>query len=116
MKQLTNKQLRKKRVRAKIFGVPVRPRLAVSRGLATTTVQLIDDERCVVIAAAYEHELSAEQKKKTKTERARSLGALIAQKGAAAGVKAIVFDRGGNAYHGRVRAVADGAREGGLIF
>lgn len=116
MRQLTNKQLRKKRVRAKVAGTSVRPRLAVSRGLARTTLQLIDDERGIVIAATYEHELAPADKKKTKTERAYALGLLIAQKGMAKGVTAVVFDRGGNAYHGRVRAAADGARQGGLQF
>lgn len=116
MRQSTNKQLRKNRVRAKVSGTRARPRLSVSRGLATTTLQLIDDETGVTVAAAYERELSGPEKKKTKTERAKALGLLIAKKGTTAGVTRIVFDRGGNAYHGRVRAAADGAREGGLIF
>lgn len=116
MRVFTNKQLRKKRVRAKVSGHPSRPRLSVSRGLATTTLQLIDDQRGVTIASAYERELAAVDKKKTKTERAHLLGLLIAKKAVAAGVKEAVFDRGGNAYHGRVKAAAEGAREGGLIF
>lgn len=116
MRQLTNKQLRKKRVRAKVTGSASRPRLAVSRGLATTNLQLIDDEAGKILASAYEHELPATDKKKTKTERAHALGVMIAKKGIEKGVSRVVFDRGGNAYHGRVRAAADGAREGGLTF
>ncbi|MEK7122948.1 MAG: 50S ribosomal protein L18 [Patescibacteria group bacterium] len=116
MRQITNKQLRKKRVRAKVTGSAGRPRLAVSRGLATTTLQLIDDETGKVLASAYEHELGDADKKKTKTERAHALGIMIAKKGREKNVSSVVFDRGGNAYHGRVCAAADGAREGGLIF
>jgi len=116
MKQPTNKQFRKNRVRAKISGTATRPRLSVSRGLASTTLQLIDDESGRVLAAVYERELSATEKKKTKTERAHALGLLLAKKGTAVGITAVVFDRGGNAYHGRVKAAADGAREGGFIF
>jgi len=110
------KILRKKRVRARISGTTARPRLSVFRGLKSTTLQLIDDAKGVTVASAYEKELSKEEQKKTKTERARALGLLIAKKAQAAGVTTIVFDRGGNAYYGRVSAVADAAREGGLIF
>lgn len=116
MRQLTNKQLRKKRVRAKITGTRQRPRLVHSRGLAKQSLQIIDDEHGVTLASAYEHELSAAEKKKTKTERAKGLGLLIAKKSAVLGIISVVFDRGGNAYHGRVRAAAEGAREGGLEF
>lgn len=116
MKQTTNKQSRKARIRAKISGTAARPRLSVSRGSATTLLQLIDDTFGRVLASASERELSASEKKKTKTERAYALGLLIAQKASTKGVAAVVFDRGGNAYHGRVRAAADGAREGGLKF
>ncbi|MBI4600210.1 50S ribosomal protein L18 [Candidatus Uhrbacteria bacterium] len=111
-----SKILRKKRVRARISGTGLCPRLSVARGLKSTTVQLIDDEKGTTLASAYERELSAADKKKTKTERASALGALIAKKAHEAGVSAVVFDRGGNAYHGRVRAVAQAAREGGLQF
>ena len=110
------KILRKKRVRARISGTSARPRLAVFRGLQSTNVQLIDDVKGVTLASAYERELVAEEKKKPKTERARALGVLIATKARAVGVSTVVFDRGGNAYHGRVRAVAEAAREGGLQF
>lgn len=116
MRQLTNKQLRKRRVRAKIAGIRQRPRLCISRGIAKQSLQLINDEQSVTLASAYEHELSAAEKKKTKTERAKALGLLIAKKGAALGITTVVFDRGGNAYHGRVMAAAEGAREGGLAF
>jgi large subunit ribosomal protein L18 len=111
-----SKVLRKKRVRSRISGTRLRPRLSVSRGLKTTSVQLIDDVKGVTLASAYEGELGADERKKTKTERAKGLGALIAHKASAAGITSVVFDRGGNAYHGRVRAVAEAAREGGLAF
>lgn len=116
MRSATNKQSRKARVRAKISGTAARPRLSVSRGRATTLLQLIDDSVGRVLASAAERELSASDKKKTKTQRAHALGLLIAQKASTKGVTTVVFDRGGNAYHGRVSAAAEGAREGGLIF
>lgn len=111
-----NKVLRKKRVRKKIAGTPDRVRLSVFRGLRRTYIQLIDDSHGVTVASAYERELSPEYQKGTKADRARALGILIAKKAKSVGVTAVVFDRGGNAYHGRVRAVAEGAREGGLVF
>ncbi len=111
-----SKELRKNRVRSRISGTHARPRLAVSRGLKSTTVQLIDDVKGVTLASAYERELADSEKKKTKTARATALGVLIAQKAKAVGVSAVVFDRGGNAYHGRVAAVAEAARAGGLQF
>lgn len=116
MKHPTNKQLRKARVRAKITGTRQRPRLCVSRGLAKTSLQLIDDEQGITLVSVYEHELSAAEKKKTKTERSRALGIMLAKKAVAAGVSYVVFDRGGNAYHGRVSAAAEGCREKGLLF
>ncbi len=104
------------RVRAKIQGTKESPRLAVFRGLKHCFVQLIDDEQGKTFASASEYELSGEDKKLPKTERAKKLGAMIAKKGKEQGISSVVFDRGGNAYHGRVRAVADAAREGGLVF
>lgn len=111
-----SKTLRKNRVRSRISGTHDRPRLSVFRGLKSTSLQLIDDVKGVTLASANERELSKDEQKKTKTERAAALGALIAQKGKGVGVTSIVFDRGGNAYHGRVRAVAEAARAGGLQF
>lgn len=110
------KDLRKRRIRARVSGTQGCPRLSVFRGLKTCSVQLIDDEKGFTLASATEKELSKDQIKKTKTERARILGGLIAKKAQEKGITGVVFDRGGNAYHGRVRAVAEAAREGGLQF
>ncbi len=111
-----NKQLRQNRVRAKVSGTGGRPRLSVARGTKSMCLQLIDDVKGVTIASAYERELSKEDLKKTKTERAAALGALIGKKAKERGVTSAVFDRGGNAYHGRVKAVAESAREAGLTI
>lgn len=110
----TRKTLRKKRVRAKVSGTAVRPRLSVFRGLKTCFAQLIDDEQKKTIASAAEHELSTAEKKGSKQERAKALGGLLAKKAKEKGITQTVFDRGGNKYHGRIAALADGAREGGL--
>lgn len=104
------------RVRAKIQGTAGKPRLSVFRGLKHCFVQLIDDTQGKTLASASEDVLSAADKKLPKTERARKLGTLIAKKAQEQGISSVVFDRGGNAYHGRVAAVADAAREGGLVF
>lgn len=104
------------RVRAKIQGTTEKPRLCVFRGLKRMFVQLIDDTQGKTLASASEQELSAADKKLPKTERAKKLGTLIAKKAQEKGVSSVVFDRGGNAYHGRIAAVADAAREGGLVF
>ncbi|MBI2645219.1 50S ribosomal protein L18 [Candidatus Uhrbacteria bacterium] len=104
------------RVRAKVKGTKERPRLSVFRGIKRVFVQLIDDEQGKTLCSASEHELSKADKKLSKTDRAKKLGALIAKKAQEQGISSVVFDRGGNAYHGRVRAVADVARENGLVF
>ncbi|MDO8572107.1 MAG: 50S ribosomal protein L18 [bacterium] len=108
--------LRKKRIRAKVSGTALRPRLSVFRGAKSMFVQLIDDGKSVTLASVSEKELTADQKKKPKAERAHVLGGLLAKKAKEKGIVAVVFDRGGSKYHGRVKAVADGAREGGLAF
>jgi large subunit ribosomal protein L18 len=102
------------RVRKKVSGTPVRPRLVVSRSSRHVFVQVVDDVagRTLVSASSMETDLRAlEADKKAKAHR---VGALLAERARAAGIDAVVFDRGGNRYHGRVAAVADGAREGGL--
>ncbi|MDP2656476.1 MAG: 50S ribosomal protein L18 [bacterium] len=112
-----NKRIhRKRRIRARISGTAQRPRLAVFRSLQAIYAQLIDDEKGSTMASAREKELSATDLKKTKTERATHVGMLIAKKAAEKSIKSVVFDRGGYQYHGRVAALADGAREGGLEF
>jgi large subunit ribosomal protein L18 len=99
------------RVRKRISGSAHRPRLAVFRSNRHIYVQLVDDESAATIAAASDREVQATG---TKTERAKAVGTLIARRAKEAGVEGVVFDRGGRLYHGRVAAVADGAREGGL--
>lgn len=105
-----------KRVRARIRGTKDMPRLAIRRGLKTISAQLIDDSSGTTLCAAAERELSAQQRKGKKTERAQAVGALLAKKAKEQHVVRVVFDRRGNKYHGRIQAFADAAREGGLEF
>jgi large subunit ribosomal protein L18 len=98
------------RVRKKIAGDAARPRLAVYRSNRHIYVQLIDDRRAATIAQASDREVSDEGK----TARAKAVGELIAKRAKEAGIERAVFDRGGRLYHGRVAALAEGAREGGL--
>lgn len=108
---------RHRRVRKKIHGTAERPRLAVFRSNKHLTLQLIDDEEGRTLAAASSTE--AEQRalgSGATVEAARRLGTLLAQRAKAAGITAVVFDRGGFLYHGRVAAVAEAAREAGLEF
>jgi large subunit ribosomal protein L18 len=98
------------RVRKKIRGEAERPRLAVYRSNRHIYAQLIDDREAVTLVAASD----AEVKGKNPMEKAKAVGQLIATRAKDAGVERVVFDRGGRLYHGRVAALADGAREGGL--
>jgi len=102
------------RVRKKVAGSLSRPRLVVSRSARNIFVQLVDDVAGRTIASASTMEAELRQAGGDKTAKAREVGKLIAQRAVAAGIAAAVFDRGGHAYHGRVAAVAEGAREGGL--
>jgi len=106
------------RIRQTVRGSAGRPRLAVFRSLAHIYVQVIDDERQRTLAAAssLDPEIRAEVATAKKAEAGRIVGRLIARRAKAQGVQRVVFDRGGFLYHGRVRALADGAREGGLEF
>lgn len=99
------------RVRKKVNGTPGRPRLNVYRSNKAIYCQIVDDTKGHTLAAA-----SSAGLKGNKTEQAVEVGKLIAEKAKAAGVETVVFDRGGYLYHGRVKALADGAREGGLQF
>ncbi len=108
--------LRAKRVRARITGTRDIPRLAIHRGIKTIGAQLIDDIQGATLCAVSERELSTEQKKGTKTQRAQAAGVLLAEKASKKHIVRIVFDRRSNKYHGRVKAFADAAREGGLEF
>ncbi|MHB2022957.1 MAG: 50S ribosomal protein L18 [Mycobacteriales bacterium] len=104
------------RVRKKVTGSPTRPRLVVTRSARHIYAQIVDDTvgRTLVSASTLDTQLrTAEGDKKT---RAAQVGRLLAQRAAAAGVAQVVFDRGGNRYHGRIAALADGARENGLEF
>lgn len=106
------RQARKRRIRARISGTKDRPRLSVFRSLRRIEVQLIDDAAGRTLVAADSKAAEAP----LSVEGAKKLGALIAQKAKDAGITSIVFDRGGYKYHGRVKALADAAREGGLKF
>ncbi len=109
------KERRKKRTRARLSGSLDRPRLSVFRSNSYTYVQIIDDENGKTLASASTMELK-KQTKSTGKELAEKLGELIAKKAIEKGVKKVVFDRGNYNYHGRVQAVADAARKGGLEF
>ena len=111
----TRRIRRAKRTRAKIHGTAARPRLAVSRSNRNLYLQLIDDDKGRIIVSAQDLKVSA-GKKKTKTDKAKEVGKLIAQKAVEKKVEKVVFDRGGYKYHGRVKSLAEGAREGGLKF
>ncbi len=109
---------RHERVRERVSGAPERPRLAVFRSLSHIYAQVIDDRSGRTLAAASDlaKKDAAATDKKSKAERAKAVGKQIAERAKAAGVGEVVFDRGGYRYHGRVKALADGARESGLRF
>jgi large subunit ribosomal protein L18 len=111
-KKIQDRQRRKRRIRARVSGTGDCPRLTVQRTLLQIAVQIIDDETGKTLAAASTKEVKA----KPNTEGAKKLGELIAKKAKDAKISKIVFDRSGNKYHGRVKALADAAREGGLKF
>ena len=104
------------RVRKKVTGTPARPRLVVTRSARHMVVQVVDDTQGLTLASASTMEADLRGASDDKTAKARKVGQLVAERAKKAGVDAVVFDRGGNKYHGRVAAVADGAREGGLTF
>jgi large subunit ribosomal protein L18 len=99
------------RTRARIHGTAQRPRLSVKRSLAHVYAQLINDDTGTTLAAASDKDISEKGKP---VEVAKAVGTLLAEKAKAAGISTAIFDRGGYRYHGRVAALADGAREGGL--
>ena len=116
-KQDTNKARlqRHKRVRAKISGTAERPRLCVYRSNANISAQVIDDVAGVTLVSATSTEKDFDMYGGNK-EAARAVGKLVAERALAKGIEAVVFDRGGYVYHGRVQELAEGAREGGLKF
>ncbi|MBP8932997.1 MAG: 50S ribosomal protein L18 [Candidatus Atribacteria bacterium] len=107
---------RHKRVRSKVKGTAESPRLCVYRSLSHIYGQIIDDDKGETLASYSTLSASLRTISGTKTEKAREVGKGIAQIALQKGIKRVVFDRGGNKYHGRVKALADGAREGGLEF
>ncbi len=115
-KQFQRRTMRVRRSLRKVSGT--RPRLSVFRSSKHIYAQVIDDARGVTVAAAssIDSELKGQLKKGTDKAAASEVGKLIAKRAAAAGVKEVVFDRGGYMFHGRVKALADAAREGGLSF
>lgn len=104
------------RVRKKISGTPVRPRMVVNRSSRHLFVQVVDDSTGSTVAWASTMEAELRATEGDKTAKARRVGELVADRAKAAGVQTVVFDRGGNKYHGRVAAVADGARDAGLAL
>ena len=114
----TARQLRHARVRKTISGSAERPRLSVFRGLYSLKLQIIDDKKGVTLCAVDTKEIKSDKHESLtgKTAKAFLAGKLLAEKAAAKKISAVVFDRGGYRYHGRVKAAADGAREGGLKF
>jgi large subunit ribosomal protein L18 len=118
-KALTRRQRRHVRVRAKVSGTAQRPRLCVFRSSAHIYAQVIDDERGHTLVAASDIEEAARDragKEANKTDRAKIVGELVAERAKEAGIETVVFDRGGFLFHGRVKAVAEGARSVGLQF
>jgi large subunit ribosomal protein L18 len=102
------------RVRKKVSGTSLRPRLVVSRSSRHIFVQIVDDSLGSTLVSASTMEASLRSFEGDKTAKAHQVGELLAERAKSAGVEAVVFDRGGNRYHGRIAAIADGAREGGL--
>ena len=101
------------RLRKKVRGTAARPRLVVTRSTRHVYAQVVDDVRGVTVASASSYGLQVDG---DKTAAARRVGELVAERARAAGISAVVFDRGGNKYHGRIAALADAARAGGLEF
>jgi len=110
----TRRQRRHKRVRAKVTGTVERPRLVVFRSNTHISAQLIDDEKGRVLVAVSDEKISAKNKKKI--DISKEVGKLIAKNAAEQNIQTVVFDKAGYAYHGNVKALAEGAREGGLTF
>lgn len=107
---------RQLRIRKRIAGTAARPRLVVNRSARHVFVQVVDDSIGQTVASASTLEADLRAFDGDKTAKAKRVGELVAERAKAAGIEAVVFDRGGNKYHGRIAAVADGAREGGLAL
>jgi len=109
---------RKNRIRKRLSGTPERPRLTVYRSVKHIYTQIVDDTQGITLVSAstVEKDVRESQKFENKRAAANYIGKLIAERASAKGIKAVVFDRNGFLYHGRVKAVSDGAREAGLDF
>ncbi|HEY1200998.1 MAG TPA: 50S ribosomal protein L18 [Niastella sp.] len=114
--KLEQRQKIRYRIRKKVAGTAAKPRLAIFRSNSDIYAQLIDDEQGFTLAAASSRDKDISAQKITKVEKSKLVGQAIARKAKDLNISTIVFDRGGNLYHGRVQAVAEGAREGGLQF
>jgi large subunit ribosomal protein L18 len=115
-KKSTARKRRHTRVRKRVTGTAARPRLVVSRSTRHLFVQVVDDSAGTTLASASTMEADLRAFDGDKSAKAKKVGELLAERAKSAGVEAVVFDRGGNKYHGRVAALAEGAREGGLAF
>jgi large subunit ribosomal protein L18 len=115
-KKAVARKRRHTRVRKRVTGTTARPRLVVSRSSRHLFVQVVDDSAGTTLASASTMEADLRAFDGDKSAKAKKVGELLAERAKSAGVEAVVFDRGGNKYHGRVAALADGAREGGLAF
>lgn len=115
-KNVVGRKRRHIRVRKKVSGTSARPRLVVTRSARHMVAQIVDDTIGQTLASASTMEADLRAVSEDKTAKARKVGQLVADRAKKAGVEAVVFDRGGNKYHGRVAALAEGAREGGLDF
>ena len=104
------------RIRKRVTGTATRPRLVVTRSTRHITAQVVDDLAGHTLASASTLEVDLRNAEGDKSALARQVGALVAERAKAKGIDAVVFDRGGNAYHGRIAALADAARENGLTF
>jgi large subunit ribosomal protein L18 len=104
------------RIRKKVNGTALRPRLVVTRSTRHVFVQVVDDTKGVTLASASTMEADLRSASGDKTAKARKVGELVASRAKAAGIETVVFDRGGSKYTGRIAALAEGAREGGLAF
>jgi large subunit ribosomal protein L18 len=116
MEKSLKRQKIRYQIRKKVTGIAGRPRLSVYRSNSDLYVQLIDDEHGKTLASASSRDKEIAAQKVTKTEKSKMVGTAIARKAAELGIQQVVFDRGGNLYHGRVKAVAESAREAGLQF
>jgi len=116
--KVLSRERRHRRVRARVTGTQQRPRLNVFRSLSNIYAQVIDDEggNTLVSASTIDPEVRTQTEGKNKTEAAKIVGKIVAERAKQAGINAVVFDRGGYKYHGRVAALAEGAREAGLEF